>query len=332
MQPIEIIVASGVLEGAPFGLVDVGASGGIDPRWRVFGASLSALAFDPSITGCERLNQAEADQPGDVRYFAQIVGGRRPPRPREAFNSYPFDRLHATAVLREQSLALDDYFNELKPTKFVEDYQILRPSGKAPAPPDLSQRLRPRNAEWPAAPATLDAILREQNFDADFIKIDTDGTDFAVLCGAETALANCPVTAVLIEANFAGDLSPAANTFTNIDTFLRTHGFSLFDLSGPWRYSRQDLPAPFLHPFPSQSVAGQVLWSDALYLRDLAIPPYHDLFDIKIDVAKVCKLVAIAYSFDLPDFAVELVNRYRNAIAERLDAASLIEALSAPKP
>lgn len=329
MGPIELIVASGVLDEAPFGLVDVGASGGIDPRWRAFGPRLSALAFDPSITGCERLNAAEAEREGDVRYIAQLVGGRAPARPREAFNTYPFDRLQAHAVLREQSLAMDDYFNELKPAKFVEGYQIRR-GGEAAAPVDLSARLRSREPEWPKKPATLDEILLEQNFDADFIKIDTDGVDFAVLCGAEAALTHCPVTSVLIEANFAGEVSPAANTFANIDIFMRTNGFALFDLNGPWRYRRQDLPGPFLHPFPSQNATGQVLWSDALYMRDLALPAYHDLFDVKIDVAKVCKLIATAYAFELPDVAVELANRYHAAIAARLDAGALIEALSAP--
>ena len=54
-----------------FSLLDVGCSGGIDPRWRAFGRSLRALAIDASIAECERLRQAENNR--DIDYITAFV-------------------------------------------------------------------------------------------------------------------------------------------------------------------------------------------------------------------------------------------------------------------
>jgi Methyltransferase FkbM domain len=327
--PVALIVASGLLENAALGLVDVGVSGGIDERWRAFGKALRAVGFDLSITGCEKLNAAEVGREGRVEYVAQMVGGVRAPSAREGFNTYPFDRLHAHFVLREQARTMHDYFNELKPATFVPEFATNPPPAPVPDVVDLSACLRPRAEAWPPALQTLDDLLRERRFDADVIKIDTDGSDFAVLCGAQTALSQCPVLCVIIEANFAGHVAAAANTFANIDIYLRSLGFSLFDLEGPWRYARNDLPAPFLNPFPGPSATGQVIWADAIYLRDLAQPRYFSAFDVRIDLPKLAKLIAIAHLLGIPDFAVELAQRYRAGLSASLDVDQLVAALSA---
>src|SRR5690349_7544347 len=58
---------------ARFHLLDVGCSGGIDTRWRVFGERLKALAVDASAAECARLRMAET-APG-VEYVAAFVAG-----------------------------------------------------------------------------------------------------------------------------------------------------------------------------------------------------------------------------------------------------------------
>ncbi|MBS0541774.1 MAG: hypothetical protein JSR47_23620, partial [Proteobacteria bacterium] len=63
-------VATGLAD-ARFSLLDVGCSGGIDPRWRAFGPALRALAIDPSVPECERLRRAETNR--DVEYVTAFV-------------------------------------------------------------------------------------------------------------------------------------------------------------------------------------------------------------------------------------------------------------------
>ncbi len=54
--------------------------------------------------------------------------------------------------------------------------------------------------------------------------------------------------------------------FGDVDAYLRSQGFVLFDLVTQDGWCR--LPR-YLSPFQSQRRAGQLLWADAVYLRDL---------------------------------------------------------------
>src|SRR5689334_15799405 len=56
----------------PLFLLDVGASGGIETRWTVFGDRLKAIGFDPLVSEVDRLNAAN-QQPG-IQYVAALVG------------------------------------------------------------------------------------------------------------------------------------------------------------------------------------------------------------------------------------------------------------------
>jgi hypothetical protein len=124
---------------------------------------------------------------------------------------------------------------------------------------------------------TLDDWAAQNQRSVDFVKIDTDGHDIAVLLGAERLLSEGGVLGVRIEAQFHGPLHPFANTFHNIDGILRNHGFTLFDLNQR-RYSRAALPDAFFASRPGRTRSGQLLWGDALYLRDLAPADYERMF------------------------------------------------------
>ena len=61
------------LGATPFRLLDVGCSGGLDPRWRAFGERLQAIGIDASRGECARLAKAET-LPG-VEYVPTFVAG-----------------------------------------------------------------------------------------------------------------------------------------------------------------------------------------------------------------------------------------------------------------
>ncbi len=71
----------GLFNDARFHVLDVGASGGIDPFWRQFEPHLKAVGFDPLVSEVERLNRVETNP--DVSYAAAWIGngGRRCPKP-----------------------------------------------------------------------------------------------------------------------------------------------------------------------------------------------------------------------------------------------------------
>ena len=137
------------------------------------------------------------------------------------------------------------------------------------------------------------------------MKIDTDGSDLQVLIGADEIL-RFGVLGLKIEVQFQGAAHPYANTFANIDSYLRERGFSLYDLR-PFRYSRGALPRPFESRLMASTVAGQLLSGHAVYFRDIGHPDYEQHFPFTVTPARVLKLAALFDVFRLPDCAAELL-------------------------
>ncbi len=267
-----------------FYVIDVGASGGIAAHWKLFGDRLRAVGFDPLISEVERLNKQE--QRPRVRYEAAFVGAHNfdelfPPELRNdrlrSRNNDPFQRVSA---VRAQEILSMDYVRE------------VFNRGEVAA---VADRV-----------IALDDYVPKPEYDAvDFIKVDTDGHDFEVLLGARDLL-DGHVLGLMVEAQLHGPVHEYANTFSNIDRFMRNLGFSLFDLEA-YRYSRSALPAPFVYDIPAQTESGQLLWGDALYLRDLGDPAYADKFAFSITQERVLTLATLFVMFDLADCAAELL-------------------------
>lgn len=285
----ERIVELGLWGSSPFFLADVGCSGGIDGRWRSFGPRLQGVGFDPLVAEIERLNTLRAD--AGMVYEAACVTShnyeeRFPSAERNdrvaSRDNQPF---HRTSAFAAQGRTATSYTQQVF---------------NAGAPVVLSQRH-----------VTLDDWATQNQRPVDFIKIDTDGTDIAVLLGAERLLSEGSVLGVRIEAQFHGPIHPFANTFPNIDGILRNHGFTLFDLSQR-RYSRAALPDAFFGPRPGRTRTGQLLWGDALYLRDLAPADYEQMFAREVSSEHVMKLACLFDLFDLPDCAAELLTSRGN--------------------
>jgi len=280
----------------PFFLLDVGCSGGIGGRWRIFGDRLKAVGFDPLVTEVERLNAANVHP--DVVYEAAFVGCNDydqlfPPALRSdrvaSQDNQPFPRVTAAAAQRRL------------PTSYIQE------TFNAGAPIALANRF-----------VTLDGyVSSEHHSQVDFVKIDTDGHDIEVVLGGEQIMAAGGVLGLMVEAQFQGATHEFANTFSNIDRILRRQGFTLFDLSTN-RYSRTQLPAPFVSDLAAQTTSGQVLWGDAVYFRDLGSPDYERMWPGYVLTAeRVMKLACLFELFKLPDCAAELLVNRGESIGEQ---------------
>jgi hypothetical protein len=261
-----------------FGVIDVGASGGIAGQWRLFGDALVAVGFDPLVNNMKKMTAAERHP--RVTYEAAFVGCHGfdelyPPEQREPrVDAYE----RASSVRAQQLMHVDfihDHFNE----------------GEA--------------VVWSDRHITLDDRFSSGD-PLDFLKIDTDGSDIQVLLGTERLLQEGAFLGVMIEAQFQGLPHEYANTFANIDRFLRAHGFQLYDLDRN-RYTRFVLPGLFEYDITAQTLTGQALWGDALYFRDLAHPQYQEMWKYVVSRERVLKLVALFDLHGLPDCAAELL-------------------------
>jgi FkbM family methyltransferase len=295
------LVANGVFQSSPVGLVDVGASGGIDYYWNVFDTCLKAVGFDPLIKEVERLNAIH--QNGSQRYYPYLVGYKRynelvPPSVPSAQPSL-YGRTSAT---RAQEITRCNYART-----FYDQ------TGEGLFAKDLIE---------------LDEFfLRTHPMDVDFVKIDTDGSDYQVLLGAQELLARSPVLGVAVECQFHGLVHDSANIFSNIDRLLRQLGFSLFDIE-VYRYSRAALPKPFVYRIPAQTTAGQVLWADALYCRDAGEQGYEATWSVPLTEWKILKLACMLEIFGLEDCTAELLVKYRDRLADLVDVRACLDLIT----
>ena len=137
----------------------------------------------------------------------------------------------------------------------------------------------------------LDACLAANDVGhVDVLELDTQGSELEVLTGAENLLHE-HVIGVQVEVEFS-PMYVGQPLFADVDGFLRAHGFQLYDLSR-YRVRRAAVDA-------AVATRGQLLWGHALYLRDprRALPG-----------ALSARLAAVAALFDLPDLAVQVLDR-----------------------
>jgi len=298
------LVAQGIFRAEPFYLVDVGASGGIDSQWNVFGDSLRAVGFDPLVREMSRLNAAEKN-PG-IRYQAALVGcrGYEDLLPKGGVPSND-------AIMRSSSVRV----RELLQRDYAKTYYDQTHDGSL-------------TSEF----VELDEyFLQTHPANVDFIKTDTDGHDIEVLKGARELLVQAPVMGIMLEANFLGPLHESTNLFSNVDIYLRNLGFSLFDLAG-YRYSRALLPKRFRNRLPAQTLEGQMAWGDFLYFRDAGIDRYEETWKVFLSAPKLLKLCCLYEMFSFQDCAAEIFVRYHDRLSPLVDVQRCLDLLTPPLP
>ena len=275
----------------PVMLFDVGCSTGVFDKCDAFGAHLHAVGFDLLEAEVERLRTTEGRP--NVRYEAARVGldGRQRAE-RDAYEAQLPAALARTSDVRGRSSGAR--------ARELTGFDHRRSVFNAGADLRVSSRC-----------LSLDEYALQTGIDADVIKIDTDGDDMQVLLGAEHVLRRRTLC-VFVEAMFHTPLSRYANSFANIDLYLRSLGFSLYGLSA-YQYTRAALPGIFYYDMFAQTREGQVVWADCLYFRDLAAPGYPAAFSFEVGDEQVVPLACLFEQFGLDDCAAELVLRFPQA-------------------
>lgn len=147
-------------------------------------------------------------------------------------------------------------------------------------------------AEHPIQTVALDDI--EEISDVDYIKIDVQGAELSIFKHAERLLKGVSIiqTEVLFVEYYEGQ-----PFFADIDSFLRGQGFQFVKFTG---FGMRALKPIVMYNNPS--LGNQIIWSDAIYMRDL----------LKLDPVPVDKLIRLATIvhdvYGLYDFALYLLN------------------------
>ncbi len=254
------------------GLVDIGVSGGLNPAWRHWKSKLFAIGVDAIEDEVARLTEIEPNR--NVRYIAARVGLPQGAEQIAATRSnYSLHRSLAYLATAAFANKTSDFSTLWRGTVGMADPPVEANYSNISDPMrdcffghHARRFAGERTPRMTNRTATVDEIVAELGMPrVDMLKVDTDGFDFDTLRGSVHTLESC--LAVEVETQFHGPISRTANVFCNIDSFMREHGFSLFKLA-PVSYSRSALPRPFVYDIAAQNHAGQVMWADALYIRE----------------------------------------------------------------
>jgi len=143
---------------------------------------------------------------------------------------------------------------------------------------------------------TLDAFCHREGIDnIDFLQTDVQGADLRVLQGAAQILERS-ILAVQTEFIFS-PLYVDQPLFSDLDLHIRKQGFALFDIGQACRCRA-------ISPIHSQQRPGQLLWGNAIYLRDPLQPGCNPSFQTP---DRLLKLACIADLMNFVDYALELL-------------------------
>ncbi len=172
-------------------LVDVGASGGIDKRWKMIGQNIRVIGFEPDMREFEKLTVDD--------HFIWV----------------------------NKALYSDNDNHELFITKWQTNTSFLRPNVKIIRDLYIEDSNFDILKTVSVPCEKLDDLVIREDLTIDVLKLDTQGTELYILQGAEKNLKN-NLFAVESEVEFV-ELYEGQPLFADIDRFLRAKGYMLMD-------------------------------------------------------------------------------------------------------
>lgn len=172
-------------------LVDVGASGGIDKRWKILGQNIRVIGFEPDAREFEKLTMDD--------HFIWV----------------------------NKALYSDNDNHELFITKWQTNTSFLRPNVRIIRDLYIEESNFDILRTISVPCEKLDDLVVREDLNLDALKLDTQGTELYILQGAEKNLEN-NLFAVESEVEFV-ELYEGQPLFADIDRFLRAKGYILMD-------------------------------------------------------------------------------------------------------
>jgi len=250
-----------IYEQYPLVLVDIGASGGFAPNWQPALKYLNVIGFEPDEREYHNLALKSGQR---VRYLNAALGRN------QGLVDFYLTRKQQTSSVFKPHRAFLDQFPEASRFDIVETVKLKVD--------------------------TLDHQCESQKINnVDFIKMDCQGSELAIMQGASQMIKD-QVIGIEVEVEY-DQIYEGQPLFADVDVYLRTQGFYLFDLKNYFwkRTSGESLG----------SQRGQLVAADALYFRTVdSLALLIDGLKSKEDKrAKILKTLSVAALYGYYDYA-----------------------------
>jgi len=280
-------------------IADVGSRYGYNAEWGAFEHCMKTLCFEPDIEECALLNSMDDPKTRFIPTALYRVQGQK---------KFYETKLPDSSGLYRSNM---NFFNRL----------LNRDNAET-----VNERLI--NVD------TLDNTMGRENIDGlNFLKLDTEGAELDILQGANLTLSDPRLFGILSEYRFHPEIN-GSPTFWELDKFLQSQGFRLFDIGTNFQ-SRREMPYPgitdyFLpngERFYAYTEHGQVMDGDALYFRDLLLEQNRSIAEA-LNPLDILKFAAFLEIYHHNDAAAELIIKYREEINAIVDFNALLNELT----
>jgi FkbM family methyltransferase len=237
-------------------LADIGARGGLQEPWDALTDAVRVIGFEPDEAECARLN-------------AEVTPGRT----------------FLPVALWSTEGTIDVHVAK------TPSCSSVHPPNRALLERYAARHATPRETDRVVTvpTQTLDSVAAQEELDVDFVKIDTQGSEYEILLGARKTMRNQAVGA-LVE-TWTAEVHEGQHLSGEVLTLMHDYGFELFDVGVAAAWQRRTAEMA--------QVAGkaQVMGLDLLFFRPTSHP-----------TTKAAKLAAIANIFGFPDFALAITD------------------------
>lgn len=245
--------------------IDIGSSGNLNAKWRNIEPYINMIGFDPNAEECQRMS-ALPHNFRSLEYLPYAVAGDE-----QEHTLFKTKSIYCYSLLKPDT-------NWLNRFSFGDLFEII---GKEVIKSVL-----------------LSKIEALKNLDVDIIKTDTQGLELPILSNADDLLdkAFFVETETGFVENYKGE-----TTYAEIDLFMRSKGFILFDLNTNHRIPRNN-------QFKYEATGSeQIMWCEATWMKDYVSLFEKGLINVNaVNREKALKVLILCSLQGCIDFGFEL--------------------------
>lgn len=247
-------------EGLIVNYLDIGARGDITSPWSLFDeGALRVIGFEPDPSECHRLSQAF---PSRV-YYPHALWSRHENR------TFYLCDWESTSSMYPPNQEANRAFLPRHWTGRKPKDEILVPC------------------------VALDDVLASQDL-PDFIKVDTQGSEYEILCGAERVLTESHP--LVLAETWCAEVYQGAPLTHDVMRLMHERGYTVFDLNvaAAWKYGGMKMEA--------LNCKSRMIGFDLLFIKRLDLVSFQD-------IKPLIKFVALCELFGFRDYALMCLER-----------------------